>query len=400
VESAVSLDRRQAGGDPGFMTETTAKPATARLTDPAVSALIRRQHGVLTAAQAAAKGLPHETLRRRVLRGIWQRLLPGIYALQCGPPSTLQWSIAALLYAGEGSMLTGPAALAAYRLPAPRPLILNAPAGPAQVPKAAQVPRLDVLVPHRVRRQNVAGIRIVRTHHLPTPIEAGPLRFAPLAKAVIDTCLALLEDRHAVGADLLVAAALADGRVGLAELDDELGRAPRRNAAALRAYLTRQRASARSAASHRLFAALGSAGTPGPMFDVAVYEGDRRVAQATALWPTRGVAAAVDAPEHEIKTLSKLGFAVVQIAPHRVAQDLPGVLRQVGTVLQERPEATLPAGVSLLARATSAPAAPPAASRRPKQRRPGTQPQRVLTADSPARTGCAKVLPRGGTGQT
>lgn len=433
------------------------EPARARLTDPAFSALIRRQHGVVTAAQAAAFGLPHETLRRRVARGIWQRLLTGLYVLQCGPPSTLQWSIAALLYAGECSMLTGPAALAAHRLPIPRapatsplfahiappnltppnltrsnftppalcapfppampipvpvpipvpdelpPLLPHLPAAPipaASIEGAAYVPRLDVLVPHRMRRQNVAGIRIVRTTHLPVPIESGPLRFAPLAKAVIDTCLAVFEAGNADCAEVLIAATLADGRVGLAELDDALSLAPRRGAAALRGHLTRLRTSVRSAASRRLHDALTAAAreqSP-PILDVTVYDGNRRVAQATALWPTRAVAAAVDAPEHEVKTLSNLGFAVVQIAPQQVAEDLPGVLRRVRTVLRERPEATLPSGVSLLPRARP-PAAPlPAPPLPPPPPRMRTQ--RVLTASSPARTGSGSLLPRGGTGQT
>jgi hypothetical protein len=339
-------------------------------------------------------------------------------------------------------MLTGPAALAAHRLPIPRapatsplfahiappnltPPTLSAPFPPAvpipvpdelppilpqltpvPIPAASidgvpYIPRLDVLVPHRMRRQNVAGIRIVRTTHLPVPIEAGPLRFAPLAKAVIDTCLAVFEAGNPDCAELLIAATLADGRVGLAELDDVLGLAPRRGAAVLRGHLTRLRTAARGAASHRLHDALTAAQEPSPpILEVAVYDGNRRVAQATALWPTRAVAAAVDAPEHEVKTLSNLGFAVVQIAPQQVADDLPGVLRQVRTTLRERPEATLPTGVSLLPRATrfAAPLPTPTAPQPPPGAR--MRAQRVLTASSPARTGCGSLLPRGGTGQT
>src|ERR1700761_3225297 len=86
---------------------------------PGIAPLIHRQQGVLSSRQAAALGLAHETLRQRVLRGIWQRLLPAVYALQCGPPTWQQWLIAALVYAGEGSMLTGPAALAEHGLLTP-----------------------------------------------------------------------------------------------------------------------------------------------------------------------------------------------------------------------------------------------------------------------------------------
>lgn len=455
--------------------------SAAHLTDPAISALIRHQHGVLTAAQAAAHGLPHETLRRRVQRGIWQRVLPGLYVLQCGPPNTVQWSIAALLYAGEDSILTGPAALAAHRLPIPRApspprttlgpaAIVDRPrtgamepaghcdgtpeagaapagaggpaggrlAGPAAAPGAhpahsrsaspagqqtanaqlpysacASVPRLDVLVPHRMRRQNIAGIRIMRTAQLPSPVELGPLRFAPLAKALVDTCLIALEGGERAVVDLLIASALADGRVGLAELEDALGQAPRRNASALRAHLSRHRGAARRAAEHRLLTALRLAGPPDALLDVAVYEGGQRIAQASALWPRRAVAAMVDGPEHEVQGLARLGFAVLRIEPPHVTHDLAGVLRQIESVLRERPEAAVPQGVALLPRTTAASASAP----RPAQTTPSaSQPappaqstctpqaafipaQRTRTVGSLAGTGCASPLPRGETGQ-
>lgn len=81
------------------------------LLSPDVRALITRQRGILAAAQAAACGLPRETVRMRVSRGLWQRLLPSVYLLQCGPPNPVQRAFAAQVYAGERSIITGPAAL-------------------------------------------------------------------------------------------------------------------------------------------------------------------------------------------------------------------------------------------------------------------------------------------------
>jgi hypothetical protein len=390
----------------------SASRATARTAESAFNTLIRSQYGVLSAAQAAAHGLPHETLRQRIARGLWQRLLPGVYVLQCGPPSTLQRAIGALLYAGAGSMLSGPAALAEHGLAVPRGPVSGAAAAPPPGPQSALPsvpqfpppsgpqpgPQFDVLVPHRVRRQNIPGVRIIRTTHLPEPVERGPLRLAPLAKAVVDSCLAAVEGGDAAGAEALVVSALDDGRVGITELEEELGNAPRRFSGVLRAQLARLRAAARDAAATRLLGALATTGPFGSLRNVAVYERQRRVARVPALWPTRAVAVTVDAPDHEIRTLSGYGFAVVQIASQRVAQDLPGVLREVRAVLMERPEATLPTAISLLPRAPAgaAPARPP----RPTLTVSVLSAQRVLTASSPARTGDASVLPRGGTGQT
>ncbi|HEX4788468.1 MAG TPA: hypothetical protein VH372_08405, partial [Actinospica sp.] len=293
---------------------------------------------------------------------------PGIYALQCGPPTAFQRAVAALLYAGEGSMLTGLAALAEHRLTAPQ----AAAASPSGLP----VPRLDVLVPQRVRRQNVGGVRVIRTSHLPVPIEsepiesgppgAGRLRIAPLARAVVDACLAFSEAGDAAATETLVATALADGRVVLAELEDELGHAPRRHSGMLRTHLNRLRTSARVAASNQLADALDEAAGPGgAMHDVIVYQDRRRVARTAALWPTRAVAAAVDPTEHEIRALLELGFAVVQIAPHQVALDLPGVLRQLRAVLAARPEATLPANLSFLSSTCASPTCAPDTSAAP-----------------------------------
>lgn len=84
---------------------------TNELLSPEVRALITRQRGILAASQAVACGLPRETVRMRVSRGLWQRLLPSVYLLQCGPPNPVQRAFAAQVYAGQQSVITGPAAL-------------------------------------------------------------------------------------------------------------------------------------------------------------------------------------------------------------------------------------------------------------------------------------------------
>jgi hypothetical protein len=378
VKFAASLEHEGGGGEAEAM---TAVPARAH---PGIAPLIHRQQGVLSSRQATTHGLAHETLRQRVLRGIWQRLLPGVYALQCGPPTWQQWLIAALVYAGEGSMLTGPAALAEYGLL------------PASA-RSGHLACIDVLVPHRTRRQNVprdqtvAGtehaldaptapaLRIMRATRIPEPMDSGTLRLAPPARVVVDACLA--EARGGAGeaaVQAIAERALASGRVSLTDLETELARALRRHSGPLRAYLARYRQQMRAAAAERLVAAVGTAIGPYdlPLREVTVYSGHTEVARTTLLWPSRAVVAAVDAPKAEVDSLERLGFAVVQVTAQDVAGDLSGALRRIESVLRERPEATLPAGVSLL---------------------PGSQ--RVRTANSPARTGRSRTLPRGGIGQ-
>ena len=185
------------------------------LRDPHLSALIHEQQGVLSATQAVSCGLSRETMRRRVLRGLWQRPVPGVYALQSGPPNRLQWLIAAQLYAGEGSVLTGRAALSVYGLEVDGADRLD-----AAVADPVTIDRLHALVPHRIRRQNVARLRITRTTRVPKPTRFGVLRVAPLARSVVDSCLAAVEDGDAASIDGIVTAALNDGRLRLARSEE------------------------------------------------------------------------------------------------------------------------------------------------------------------------------------
>jgi hypothetical protein len=322
--------------------------------ESALSTLIDSQYGVLTAAQAKSVGLPHETLRRRVQRGIWQRLVPGVYALQGGPPSRLQWLIAAQLYAGEQSMLTGEAALALHGIRVPRGRFNDLTGFGVVGEQCLGRQRLDTLVPHPTRRQSVAHLRIIRTTRVPEATRVGLLRIAPVARSVVDGCLAAVEDGQSETIDAIVTAALEDGRVRLADLEHELGKASRKYSAAIRAELRTSRAHARVSASQGLLTALGTSGPFGAMEDVAVYVGQRRVARAVAVWPTRAVVAVVDPHPLEVSTLTTLGFAVVRVTSEQLVEDVQGVLRRLRNALRYRPEAVLSPGVSLLPMASAA----------------------------------------------
>src|SRR5690349_7443619 len=99
--------------------------------------VLRAQHQVITRRQALLCGVPHSTLDRYVAPGgPWQRLLPGVYLAVTGSATQDQRDMAALLYAGPRSLLTGSAAMRRHRL---------RPAGPDLV---------DVLIPWLRRRQN------------------------------------------------------------------------------------------------------------------------------------------------------------------------------------------------------------------------------------------------------
>src|SRR5258708_14134605 len=139
--------------------------------DRAVRELLRRQGDLITRSQALAAGLTTEVLRRRLASGgPWKIVLPGIYLGNNGILTVGQREIAAVLYAGRGCVITGPAALR------PRGV---------RVPPSANV---DVLIPAAFRRQSVEFVRVHRTTRIPELAWVmNGLRYAPAARAVADS---------------------------------------------------------------------------------------------------------------------------------------------------------------------------------------------------------------------
>jgi hypothetical protein len=146
------------------------------------------QHQVISRSQALACGIPRSTITSWCRpEGIWQRLLPGVYLTVTGKPTSEQRLMAALLYAGPHSMITGPAALRAYRLRSPGPDVI------------------DVLVPQAARRQSTGFVRVHRSRRLPRAYRIGPIRYAVPARAVADAARLLpsLDDVRATdGTDI------------------------------------------------------------------------------------------------------------------------------------------------------------------------------------------------------
>jgi hypothetical protein len=86
-------------------------------TPAALAWLVAYQHGVLARPQIVSAGVADDWLRHRIrLGGPWQRLLPGIYLTTTGQPTRDQLQVAAALFAGAESVITGWAALRNYKI--------------------------------------------------------------------------------------------------------------------------------------------------------------------------------------------------------------------------------------------------------------------------------------------
>lgn len=142
--------------------------------DPGMLALLARQDGLITSAQAAAYGTPARTLRRRARCAGWRRVAPQVF-LAAGHPWTMRARVrTAGLWAGERGAVSGAAAAWWHAMPV-------APPGTIEV----TVPRGRCPVPP-------PGIR-VRRRDLPAEdvVAVGGIRVTGAALAALETSAAL-----------------------------------------------------------------------------------------------------------------------------------------------------------------------------------------------------------------
>jgi len=190
------------------------------LSIPGLRELLDSQLALASRGQLLALGMNDRAMQYRLRPGgPWQALLPGIYLAVTGTPTFEQKEMAALLYAGPESLITGRAALWHHGI------------GSGWPPDV-----VDVLVPAERQRVDVNFVRLHRTARLPSAaLTAGPVRLAPAPRAVADTAwqLTSADDVRAVVSD-----ALSSGRCTLDELTAELNEGPIRGSAPLRTVLT------------------------------------------------------------------------------------------------------------------------------------------------------------------
>jgi len=240
-------------------------------------------------------------------------MLPGTYLTVTGTPTGMQRYVAALLYGGPSSVITGPAAIRLHRLRSPGPDVI------------------DVLIPWTAKRQSTGFVRIHRTTRMPGFCTTGPIRFARVGRAVADAShgFTSLDDVRTVVAEAVQRRACSIAEIGL-----ELEEGSARDTGHLRTTLAEMRAGARSAAEARFLNRVKRSDLPMPQFNVLLVAADGTViAEVDAWWADAGVAAEVDSQEYHfyradwLKTnakhsrMVKFGILPHHFAPSRIDSD-------------------------------------------------------------------------------
>jgi hypothetical protein len=300
--------------------------------------VLQAQYQVVTREQAQLCGMPTSTLDRYIApAGRWQRLLPGVYLTVTGKVTQEQREMAALLYAGPRSLITGAAAVRRHRLHA---------AGPDLV---------DVLVPANVKRQSVGFVRVHRTRLMPERIYVtGPIRFTKPARAVADAARSLtrFDDVRQVVCDAVQRRACT-----VAELTEELGAA--RGSSLFREALAEIDDGVRSVAEADARRLILRSDLPRPMFNARLYdENGDFIAAVDAWWPEAGVAAEIDSRAYHLTAgdqdrtterhdrLVAHGILVLHFPPKRLKTDPQGVLGDLRDAIEKgrsRPRLTITA---------------------------------------------------------
>jgi very-short-patch-repair endonuclease len=281
---------------------------------------------VISRGQALACGLTAGALRRRTRPdGPWRILLPGVYLVDSREPNVMQRDIAATLYAGDGSMITGVAALWRHDIRHPVSDVV------------------DVLVPAARKVQTTGFARVWRTTRLPArPWLANGIRLAPPPRAVADAALTLTASDEVRA---IVADAVQRNRCTISELTAELSRGPVRGSARFRQALAEVADGVRSVAEGDLRTLLRRSRIPAPYFNAKLYVGEVFLAMPDAWWPALGVAIEVDSREWHLSPadwertlrrhaeMSAYGIIVLHFTPGQIRREPERVLAAIKKAL-------------------------------------------------------------------
>lgn len=310
-------------------------PRPARWSRDAVLEAASGQHGLLTAAQLTALGVQRSTLSRSdQLGGMFSRVLFGVHRVDGrGPLSRAQRDMAALLYAGDPSMLTAAPVLQRYGVRAANHPALHTPG------------HVFVLVPETRKRASHGFVTVERTRFMPAFREKDGLRFAVLPRAVLDA-VRRCSDENAVRA--LIFEVVQRGLVAPEALEDERRRGQIRGSRFARIALEEVFAGARSVAEGDVRRAFLARGWTDLVFNPRLYLPNGRFLACPDVYDRSGVCLEVDSREHHFSvdsweatmkrgaSMTAGGLAVIHVSPSRFRRETDAVIDEFAHAVDVR----------------------------------------------------------------
>ncbi|MFD3629918.1 hypothetical protein [Streptomyces sp. NPDC058664] len=315
-----------------------------------------RPERLASAAELRAQGLPASEVAARCRPGGWQQLLPGVFLLHPGPPTSEDRLRAALLYArgtgavppqGPEAMITGLAALTLHRFSAAPPL--------------TALDRIDILVPRTRRLRSTGWVRVVRAPASPEPVELTGIPVAPVARAVADA-VSGLSDAETVRR--LLTEAVSGGHCEPGAVVRELSRARLLTRPHVVDAVDALLAEGRSLSEQRLYEMVREFALPDPLWNVDLrLPGGPHLGGVDAYWPDQAVAVELDtrAPRQDDDALwseytrkrehlERLGITVVHLTPRKLREAMDQQATVVRTALMAAPDRQPAAYVVVLPR--------------------------------------------------
>lgn len=203
---------------------------------PEAAALARSQSGVVSRRQLLDLGVTYDAIAWAVGRTA-RMVLPGVIALQTGPPSDHQRLVAAFLFAGPHAVVAGSTA-----------------AGQFGVTAVSAGPPFQFLVPATQRARRHHLVRVTRTTLYDDRIwQRGPLRICDRPRAVVDAARWATDERLARA---IVIEAVQRRMVRLDDLEHWIDRIGRRHSVWVRRALSEAASGAWSVPEAELLALL------------------------------------------------------------------------------------------------------------------------------------------------
>lgn len=334
------------------MNHNTPLPPVPPLSPRPLRHLSEVHRRVLTAAQLRSHGVsPAEANEQCRPGGPWQQLLPGVFLLHPGPPTSEERLHAVLLYAAKErpagvpsqpnseephrptyteAMITGLAALTLHGFSATPPL--------------TALDQIDILVPRLRRLRSTGCARIVRTASMPTPEHVTGVPVAPVPRALAD---AVTELTDAGAVRRLLTEAVRGGHCEPAAVVRELNNAKLLSRPHVVDAVDSLLAEGRAIAEDRLYRMVQEHGLPDPVWNVDLrLPGGPHLGGLDAYWPEQAVAVELDtrAPRQDEDALwseyarkrehlERLGITVVHITPKKLRDAMEQQAAVVRTAL-------------------------------------------------------------------